>query len=69
MKKPEIAKRVARRSRLSDGEAADRLDYVVCQILSRLREGRDAELPGLGRFSNGPDGRIAFEREEQRGNA
>jgi nucleoid DNA-binding protein len=58
---------VARRSGVSDAEAADRLDHVVCQILSRLRQGKNAELPGLGRFSNGPDGRIAFEQEDRGG--
>ncbi|MGD0500541.1 MAG: HU family DNA-binding protein [Bryobacteraceae bacterium] len=63
MRKPEIARRVARKSGVSDGEAADRLDHIVCEILSRLRHGKDASLPGLGRFTSGPDGRVSFERE------
>ena len=67
MKKPEIAKSMARRAGVTEGEAADRVDRVVRQVLSRLRKGRDAELPGLGRFTNGPDGRLAFERERRSG--
>ncbi len=63
MKKPEIAKKLARDAGLSEAEAADHLDRVVRQILSELRRGRQAELPGLGRFVHGPDGWIAFERE------
>jgi nucleoid DNA-binding protein len=63
MRKPEIARKVARRAGLSDGEAADRLDRIVREILSRLRQGKDASLPGLGRFRSGPGGRVSFERE------
>jgi nucleoid DNA-binding protein len=63
MKKPEIAKRMARQAGVTEGEAADRVDRVVRQVLSRLRKGQDTELPGLGRFTQGPDGRLAFERE------
>jgi nucleoid DNA-binding protein len=63
MKKPDIAKQMARRSRVTQGEAADRLDRVLHRILSDLRQGRESALPGLGKFHNGPDGRVAFERE------
>ena len=45
MKKPDIAKRMARESGMSEAEAADRLDRVVHQILSNLRRGRPAPLP------------------------
>ena len=64
MKKPDIAKRMARRVGVSQAEAADQLDGVVCQILSDLRAGMDAALPGLGKFTQGPDGRVAFQRDE-----
>ena len=64
MKKPDIAKRMARRAGVSQAEAADQLDRVVCQILSGLRAGKDAALPGLGKFTQGPDGCLAFQREE-----
>ena len=57
MKKPDIAKQLARRSRVSQAEAAAR------EILSDLRKGGEPALPGLGKFKNGPNGRLAFERE------
>jgi nucleoid DNA-binding protein len=68
MKKPELAKRMARRSGVSQAEAADRLDRVVYQILEKLRRGQEAPLPGLGKFSVGRDGRISFEQEERKPN-
>jgi nucleoid DNA-binding protein len=67
MKKPEIARGMARRAGITAGEAADRLDRVVSQILARLKKGKDAALPGLGRFTHGPDGRLSFERERRPG--
>jgi nucleoid DNA-binding protein len=63
MRKPELAKRLARRSGLSQAQAADRLDRVVYQILENLRRGQEAPLPGLGTFQIGRDGRIRFEQE------
>jgi nucleoid DNA-binding protein len=66
MKKPEIARQIARQSGLTDAEAADRLDVVVNDILANLRRGKAADLPGLGRFSPGAGGRIRFEREPGR---
>jgi nucleoid DNA-binding protein len=66
MKKPEIAKRLARRSRISRGEAADQLDRVVHDILSSLRSGQPAALPGLGRFLPGVKWEFEFEREKGR---
>jgi nucleoid DNA-binding protein len=67
MKKPEIAKGIAKQSGVSEGEAADRLDRIVEQILSDLRKGKEAPLPGLGKFTPGPDGKIAFEPETESG--
>jgi nucleoid DNA-binding protein len=64
MKKPEIAKRMARESGVSEAEAADRLDRVVHQILSNLRRGRPSELPGMGKFITSVDGVIDFERDK-----
>ena len=63
MKKPDIAKSIARQSRVSEAEAADRLDRLIHLILSNLRKGRETSLPGLGKLTRGPDGRLAFERE------
>jgi nucleoid DNA-binding protein len=63
MRKPEIAKRMARQAGVTEGEAADRLDCVVREILARLRMGREANLPGLGRLTTGPDGKVSFRKE------
>ena len=66
MKKPEIAKMMARQSGGTRGEAADRLDRVVQEILDSVRHGKETLLPGLGRFRLGADGRLAFVREPGR---
>jgi nucleoid DNA-binding protein len=63
MKKPDIAKRLARESGVSEAEAADRLDRVVHQILTDLRSGKTATLPGLGRFRSGANGKVRFQPE------
>jgi nucleoid DNA-binding protein len=68
MKKAEIARRLARKSGVTRAEAADRLDRVVHDILSSLRQGRKAILPGLGTFMPGGGG-TRFEREEKGGDA
>ena len=65
MRKPEIARRIAQQSRVTKGEAADQLDRVVSQILSNLRRGKPAALPGLGKFVQDAGGRIHFEREAE----
>ena len=60
MKKPDIAKRLARQAGVTQGEAADRLDRVVRQILTDVRRGKETPLPGLGSFVRGPDGKVHF---------
>ncbi len=64
MKKPDIVKRMARRAGVSPGEAADRLDRVVHEIILSLRRGEEAGLPGLGVFKQCPKGPIRLEPEE-----
>jgi nucleoid DNA-binding protein len=64
MRKAEIARRLARQSGVSSAEAADQLDRVVHQILSKLKNGKPAPLPGLGRFTRGPQGVFQFEWEK-----
>jgi nucleoid DNA-binding protein len=61
MKKDELATRLARKARVSKAAAADRLDEVIHDILSSLKRGRTATLPGLGKFV--PGKRTAFEFE------
>ena len=63
MKKPEIAKLMARKAGVTQGEAADRLDSVVQDILASLRRGESTRLPGLGSFRQGRDGQLSFQRE------
>jgi nucleoid DNA-binding protein len=67
MRKPEIAKRLARQAGVSHAEAADQLDRVVHQILSKLRKGKPAPFPGLGRFTPGPNGSYRFKKEKLAG--
>jgi nucleoid DNA-binding protein len=63
MRKRDIARQLARRARVSQAEAADRLDLIVHRILSDLRRGRESALPGLGKFRHGRGGRVVFEPE------
>jgi nucleoid DNA-binding protein len=66
MKKTEIARRLARESGVTEAEAADRLDRVVHEILTSLRSGKTASLPGLGRFRSGADGKVKFQRQGEK---
>ena len=65
MKKPIIARNIARQGGMSRAEAADQLDHVVSEILASLKRGKPAELPGLGSFRQASGGRIRFQREEE----
>lgn len=67
MKKPEIAKDLARESGVTEAEAADRLDGVVHEILSKLRSGKSASLPGVGRFRPQANGKVRFEPASAKG--
>lgn len=67
MKKSEFAKRLARQSGVSPAEAADQLDRVVHQILSNLRRGQSASLPGLGKFTPLKTRGIDFEPDRSQG--
>ena len=62
MKKPQLAKRLAERSGVSEAEAADTLDRVVHEIVSNLRNGRAVQLPGLGKFTPGRKWDLKFEK-------
>jgi len=66
MKKSDIAKRMARQSRTSVGQAADCLDRLVQEIVAGLRRGQDTKLPGLGKLTVKPNGNLAFDREGAR---
>ncbi|MEX2263054.1 MAG: HU family DNA-binding protein [Bryobacteraceae bacterium] len=64
MKKTDLARRLARQTHKSKAEAADDLDRVVHRILSNLRKGQPAQLPGLGRFQPGKKWSFEFEPGE-----
>ena len=66
VKKPDIAKRMARRAGVTQAEAADRLDGVLHEILVRLRRGQDASLPGLGKLKRASGGIVWLEQEDNR---
>ena len=66
MKKSDIAKRMARQSRTSVGQAADCLDRLVQEIVAGLRRGQGASLPGLGKLTVKPNGNVTFDREGTR---
>lgn len=53
MNKDELAARLARQAGLSRAAAADQLDQVIHDILTRLRRGKPVSFPGLGRFVPG----------------
>jgi nucleoid DNA-binding protein len=63
MQKPDIAKGLALQSGLTEAQAADCLDRVVRDILSQLRKGKPAPLPGMGKFTHGADGKLSFRRQ------
>lgn len=62
MRKSDLAIRLARDSRVSPAQAADHLDRVVHDILTNLREGKAASLPGLGRFLQDEKSGLHFEK-------
>ncbi len=64
MKKPELARCLARKTGRTRAEAADELDRVVHRILTNLRKGETSPLPGLGTFV--PGGDFRFERSEEK---
>jgi nucleoid DNA-binding protein len=66
MKAPDIARSIARRAGVTPAEGADHLDRLVHELLTGLRRGKPATLPGLGRFTRDSRGRIEFEREGRR---
>ena len=53
MKRMDLASKLARKEKISRAQAADRLDGVVHRILRDLRQGRVANLPGLGTLKPG----------------
>jgi nucleoid DNA-binding protein len=51
MKRKDLARALAERNRLTQGEAQDQLDRVVHKIVVSLRQGRAAKMPGIGKLT------------------
>jgi nucleoid DNA-binding protein len=66
MKKPEIARRLARQAGITPAAAADELDRVVHRLLVNLRSGRSTPLPGVGVLTRRPNGTVTFHPEKER---
>jgi len=66
MKKSELANRLAKEAGVSTAEAADQINHVVSQIISNLKKGQTAQLPGLGEFKPGSKWNFKFDRKGSR---
>ena len=53
MNKKDLARRMARALQLSQADAADSVDRLVCEIRKQTRKGKGATIPGLGHFVPG----------------
>jgi nucleoid DNA-binding protein len=53
MSKKNLTQLLAETGRMPASAAADQLDRAVHQILTQLRRGHSASLPGLGKFKPG----------------
>jgi nucleoid DNA-binding protein len=60
MKKDELALQLARATGIPAAEAADRVDDVVHGILKKLRQGKPASLPGLGKLTPEPAQKVRY---------
>ena len=66
MRKNELVQILAETNHLSPGQAADELDDVVHSILLKLRKGKRAALPGLGKIVPGRPARFRPARRRGR---
>jgi nucleoid DNA-binding protein len=67
MKKSELINRLANEQGGTPAEAADALDGVVHDILTKLRHGKRAALPGLGNFKPGAAAAFEFKSGKKQG--
>ena len=61
MKREQLARRLAKESGVSTARAADQLDRIISEILTRVRKGQSAALPGFGTFRPGRGPRVQFD--------
>jgi len=50
MKREELAKKLARKTGLSNSEARNEVDELVHNILHKLRKGQQVKVPGVGKL-------------------
>jgi nucleoid DNA-binding protein len=53
VKQGNLARQLAREARLPAAKAQDRVEELVHRIVTKLRQGRTVELPGLGKLVTG----------------
>ena len=54
VKRQDLARTLAQRSPLSESQAQDELDRVVHDVVTSLRQGLPAEMPGVGQMTAKP---------------
>jgi nucleoid DNA-binding protein len=65
MKKEQVARKLAKESRMSAGAAADQVDRILSDLQKRVRKGKSASLPGLGTFRPGRKQDFQFDKESK----
>ncbi len=65
MKKEQVARKLAKESRMSAGAAADQVDRILSDLQKRMRRGKSASLPGLGTFRPGRKQDFQFDKESK----
>lgn len=65
MKKEQVARKLAKESRLTAGAAADQVDRILTDLQKRMRKGKSASLPGLGTFRSGRKQDFQFDKESK----
>jgi nucleoid DNA-binding protein len=61
MKKEQVARKLAKESRMTAGAAADQVDRILSDLQKRMRKGKSASLPGLGTFRSGRNRDFQFD--------
>jgi len=69
MKKAQLAVQEGKRQQVEPGSAADQMDRAVNRIVQALRNGKRAELPGLGTIRPGKRWVFRPERRKTQGGA
>jgi nucleoid DNA-binding protein len=65
MKKEQVARKLAKESRITAGAAADQVDRILSDLQKRMRKGKSASLPGLGTFRSGRKQDFQFDKESK----